>query len=104
MVRLSSVIRRHGLNLILAAVLAALALNCSFGPAGPRDLIGLSRERSRLLTENNQLRTENTQLAAQIVKLRSDQSYLQRKIRQELGYARPDEFVYYFRSNNSSGQ
>ena len=25
-------------------------------------------------------------------------------IRQELGYARPDEFIYYFRSNNPSEQ
>ena len=72
MSRLSSALRRQGLNLILVAVLAALSLNCLFGPAGPRDLIGLSQERTRLLTENDQLRSDNTRLAAQIVKLRSD--------------------------------
>jgi len=104
MSRLSSALRRHGLNLILAAMLAALSLNCLFGPEGPRDLIGLSHERARLLTENDQLRSENARLTLQIGKLRSDQSYVQRMIRQELGYSRPDEFIYYFRSNNPSGQ
>ena len=101
---LSSLLRRQGLNLILAAVLAALILNCLFGPEGPRDLIGLSRERVRLLAENDQLRADNLQLTAQIGKLRSDSNYLQRMIRQQLGYARPDEFVYYFHSNSPSGQ
>jgi cell division protein FtsB len=101
---LSSLLRRQGLNLILAAVLAALSLNGLFGPEGPRDLLGLSRERSRLLTENDQLRAENLRLTVQIGQLRSDSSYLERLIRQQLGYARPDEFIYYFRSNGQSGQ
>jgi cell division protein FtsB len=104
MVGLSSLLRRQGLNLILAAVLAALTLNCLFGPEGPRDLVGLSRDRARILTENDQLRAENGRLIIQIGKLRSDSSYLQRMIRQQLGYARPDEFIYYFRSNRPSGQ
>jgi cell division protein FtsB len=102
--RLSSVLRRQSLNLILGAVLAALSLNGLFGVEGPRDLLVLSRERTRLLTESDQIRAENTQLTAQISKLRSDPSYLERMIRQQLGYARPDEFVYYFRSNGSAGQ
>ena len=101
---LSSLLRRQGLNLILVAVLAALILNCLFGPEGPRGLVGLSQERARLLSENDQLRSDNIQLTAQIGKLRSDSSYLQRMIRQQLGYARPDEFIYYFRSNSPSGQ
>ena len=101
---LTSFLRRHGLNLILAAILAALSLNCLFGPEGPRDLIGLSRERARLLTENDQLRSDNARLTAQIGKLRSDSNYLERMIRQQLGYARPDEFIYYFRANGPSGQ
>lgn len=102
--RIASLLRRQGLNLLLAAVLAALSLNCLFGPDGPRDLIALSRERAHLLTENDHLRADNAHLAAQISKLRSDSTYLQRMIRQQLGYARPDEFVYYFRSNGPSGQ
>lgn len=104
MAALSSLLRRQGLNLILAAVLAALTLNCLLGPEGPRDLIGLSRDRARILTGNDQLRSENGRLVIQIAKLRSDSSYLQRMIRQQLGYARPDEFIYYFRANGSSGQ
>ncbi len=81
----------------------ALSLNGLFGPGGPRDLKDLSRERVRLLAENDQLRGENVRLTAQIQKLRSDPAYVQKIIRQELGYARPDEFVYYFRSSGPSG-
>jgi cell division protein FtsB len=101
---LSSALRRWSLNLILAGLLAALIVNCLCGPQGPRDLIGLSRERARLLAENDQLRGENARLTLELEKLRSDPKYVQRLIRQELGYARPDEFVYYFRSNGPSGQ
>jgi cell division protein FtsB len=101
---LSSLVRRQGLSLILIAVLAALSLNCLFGPEGPRDLIGLSRERSLLLAENDQLRADNIRLTARISKLRSDPNFVQRMIRQQLGYARPDEFIYYFRSNGPAGQ
>jgi cell division protein FtsB len=101
---LSLLLRRHGVNLILFAVLAALSLNCLLGPQGPGDLIGLSHERARLLVENDQLRAENTRLGGQINKLRSSSSYVQRVIRQQLGYARPDEFIYYFHTNSSSDQ
>lgn len=104
MASLSSVLRRQGLNLILGAILAALSLNGLLGVEGPRDLLVLSRERARLLTENDQIRGENAQLTGQISKLHSDPSYLERMIRQQLGYARPDEFVYYFRPNGSAGQ
>ena len=101
---LSSLVRRQGINLILAAVLAALSLNGLCGRGGPRDLLGLARERARMLSENDQLRTENNRLMVQIGQLRTDSTYVERMIRQQLGYARPDEFIYYFRSNSPSGQ
>ena len=99
---LSSALRRRGPTLILAALLAALTLTCLRGPNGARDLMSLSRHRTRLIAENEQLRAENAQLERQVSRLRSDDAYLQRVIRQELGFARPDEFVYRFHPADSA--
>ena len=96
MFRLSLYLRREWLSLILGAVLAALVANCLTGSLGPRDLLALRRNRAQLESTRDQLLVENTELKARLVKLRSDDTYLQRLIRQELGYSRPDEFVYRF--------
>lgn len=97
MTRLSLLLRRLWLNLILGAVLGALALSCFYGPLGPRDLLVLRRHRVQLVAMRNHLFADNAQLAERIARLHSDDAYLQRLIRQQLGYARRDEFVYRFR-------
>jgi cell division protein FtsB len=101
--RLSSALRRQWLTLILASLLAALGLNGMHGPAGALDLMDLARHRTRLIAEIERLKAENAQLETQAARLRTDDTYVQRLIREELGYARPDEFVYRFRSNDPSG-
>ena len=95
---LSSALRRQWLSLILAGLLGTLGLNGVRGPSGAFDLIDLARHRTRLIVENERLKAANAQLEAQASRLRTDETYVQRVIREELGYARPDEFVYRFRS------
>src|SRR5713226_3505946 len=95
---LSAVLRRQWLTLILASLCISLILNVLRGPAGALDLMGLARTRTRLIAENEQLKAANIHLEAQASRLRTDDAYIQRLIREELGYARPDEFVYRFRS------
>jgi len=100
MFRLSLYLRREWLSLILGAVLVALVANCLTGSLGIRDLFALRGHRAQLERTRDHLLVENTELKARLVKLRSDDTYLQRLIRQELGYARPDEFVYRFSDFN----
>jgi cell division protein FtsB len=102
MTRLSFYLRREWLGLILAAVLGALALNCFYGPLAPRDLLVLRQHRSRLTVTRDQLLAENAQLKTRVDRLRSDDAYVQSMIRQELGYARPYEFVYRFSDHKSA--
>jgi cell division protein FtsB len=96
MAKLSARLRRQWPSLILGGVLAALVLNCIYGPLGPRDLLILRRDRGRLAIRRGALQAENAQLKDQVAKLRSDQLYVQSMIRRELGYSRPNEFVYRF--------
>ncbi len=99
---LSSTLRRRWPSLILTILLIAGGLNCAVGPNGAYDLMKLSRYRTGMIAENEHLKNENAQLESQVGKLRSDDAYIQRVIRQELGWARPDEFVYRFRPTDQS--
>jgi cell division protein FtsB len=100
--KLSSAICREWLNLMLGAMLGALFVNCFYGPLGPRDLLALRLHRAQLVNARDHLLAENTQMKERVVKLRSDDAYLQWLIRQELGYARADEFVYRFPESKDS--
>lgn len=99
MSKLSARLRRQWLSLILGGILTALILNCIYGPLGPRDLLILRRDRGRIAAKRDALLAENAQLKDNIAKLRSDQLYVQSMIRRQLGYSRPNEFVYRFHNN-----
>jgi len=96
MTRLSFLIRREWLSLIFAAVLVMLLLSALMGSLGPRDLVVLQHHRGELEARRDRLAAENASFRTQIQKLRSDDRYIERLIRRELGYARSDELVYKF--------
>jgi cell division protein FtsB len=96
MTRLSFTLRREWLSLIFGGVLVLLLLSAIFGNLGPRDLIALQSHRAVLEERRNQLAADNASLRTHVQKLRSDDRYIERLIRRELGYARPDELVYKF--------
>jgi cell division protein FtsB len=81
---------------MLAMVLGGLAVDGLCGSSGPRDLLILRRHGSALIRERDTLLLDNATFRERIARLRSDDAYLQQLIRQELGYARPGEFVYRF--------
>jgi cell division protein FtsB len=96
MTRLSFVLRREWLSLIFGGVLVMLILSALLGNLGPRDLVALQSHRAALEARRNQLAADNAMFRTRVQKLRSDDRYIERLIRRELGYARPDELVYKF--------
>ena len=69
---------------------------------GTAFVLGENNKWLRLIAENERLKAENALLETQASRLRNDDIYVQRVIREEFGYARPDEFVYRFRSTDPS--
>jgi cell division protein FtsB len=96
MAKVRFLMRRVWLNLILGAVLAVLIISCIAAPLGPRDLALLRHRRVQLQAARDRLIADNAELAARTQRLQSDDAYLERLIRRELGYARADELVYRF--------
>jgi len=96
MTRLRFLLRREWLSLIFGAVLVMLLLNALLGKLGPGDLVALQSHRAALEQRRNQLAAQNAAFRTSVEKLRSDHRYIERLIRRELGYARPDELVYKF--------
>ncbi|MGH7923610.1 MAG: FtsB family cell division protein [Candidatus Binatus sp.] len=103
MTRLSFVLRREWLSLIFGGVLVLLVLSALLGNLGPRDLLVLRSHRAALEERRNQLAADNAAFRTRVQKLRSDDRYIERLIRRELGYARPDELVYKFADDNDAG-
>ena len=101
MTRLSFLIRREWLSLIFAGVLIMLLLSALMGSSGPRDLVALQQHRTALEARRDSLAGENASFRTDIQRLRSDDRYLERLIRRELGYARSDELVYKFSDENA---
>jgi cell division protein FtsB len=100
MTRLSFLIRREWLSLIFTGVLVTLILSALMGARGPRDLMALRSHRAALEARRGLLESENASFRTEIQKLRSDDRYIERLIRRELGYARGDELVYKFCDEN----
>jgi len=102
MTRLSFLLRREWLSLIFGGVLAMLLLSAALGNLGPRDLVALRSHRAALEERRNQLAADNVAFRTRVQKLRSDDRFIERLIRRELGYARPDELVYKFADDNDA--
>jgi len=100
--KLSQRIRREWPSLILAIVILALGLNCLIAPRGLRDLLVLRHHRVHSERARGELRADQAALEVEVRKLRSDDRYLQSLIRRELGFARPDELVYRFKSDSQA--
>jgi cell division protein FtsB len=100
--KLSIYLRRMWLNLILSAVFLLLVISCWVAPLGPRDLVLLREHRTSLEAVRDHLIAANRELADRAQRLQSDDAYLQRLIRRELGYARADELVYRFPHSDSA--
>ena len=81
---------------MLAVVLIGLVLNGLWGSVRPRDLLVLRRHSAVLTAERDELLLDNAAFCNRIARLKSDDAYLQKLIRQELGYVRPGEIVYRF--------
>jgi|SRR5208282_280423 len=96
MTPLRFLLRREWLSLIFGGVLVMLLLSALLGNLGPRDLVALQSHRAALEERRNQLAADNAAFRTSIQKLRSDDRYVERLIRRELGYARSDELVYKF--------
>ncbi len=94
MARLSGYIRREWLSLVLGLILILFAVSLFAGPLGPRDLIALRRHRKVLEAKREDLVARNAALRTNVQKLTSDDRYLERLIRRELGFTRPNELVY----------
>src|SRR5208337_1804851 len=103
MTRLSFLLRREWLSLIFGTVLVTLILSALLGNLGPRNLLALQSHRAALETRRDKLAADNAAFRTRIQKLRSDDRYIERLIRRELGYARPDELVYKFADDNNHG-
>ena len=100
MTRLSFLLRREWLSLIFGVVLVMLLLSTLLGNLGPRHLLALQSHRAALQARRDQLAADNAAFRTYVHKLRSDDRYIERLIRRELGYARPDELVYKFADDN----
>jgi cell division protein FtsB len=74
------------------------------GERGAIHLWRLQGEKSKLDEQNYRLQKENDALRKKIVRLRSDDNFLEKIAREELNLARPGEVIYRFREGKSKAK
>ena len=102
MAKLSVLLRRQGLSLILGLILAVLLSGLLGGTMGPRDLANLRRHRRDLETRRDHLQAEENRVNSQIDRLKNDNAYVERLIRNELGYTHQNELIYRFPNESAA--
>ena len=100
--RLGLYLRRQWLTLVLLAACGLLTVDFVVGPLGLRDLMILRARRTQLEAVHGTLLKSNAALKLKLKRLGNDDHYVERRIREQLGYVRPDELVYRFATKASS--
>jgi cell division protein FtsB len=87
--------RRHRIATIMVAVLAAsLFVHVMFGANGMVVYRQKRAEYEALRRQNLDMQLENDRYTQQIQGLKSDQKSIEKEAREQLGYAKPGEYVY----------
>jgi cell division protein FtsB len=85
---------RHNLSWLLCAALALLLLQDIFGTHGLIAMRRSQQEAAQVHKEILQLDAENRQLQERVKALKSDPAAIERIAREEMGLARPGEYIF----------
>lgn len=91
--RVSGFFRQH-LSWLLCAALALLLLQDIFGTHGLIAMRRSQREAQQVQKEISQMNAENRQLQERVQALKSDPAAIERIAREEMGLARPGEYIF----------
>jgi cell division protein FtsB len=85
---------RHNLTWLLGAALALLLLQDIFGTHGLIAMRRSQQEAARVQKEISQMDEENRRLEEHVKALKSDPAAIERIAREEMGLARPGEYIF----------
>jgi cell division protein FtsL len=85
---------RRNVYLFLAAAFALLLLQDVFGTHGVLAMRRAQKEAATVQQEINHINEENRQLEGKVKSLKTDPESIERIAREEMGLARPGEFIF----------
>ncbi len=85
---------RRNASLFLAAALVLLLLQDVFGTHGVLAMRRAQKEAARVQQEIDRVNTENRELQDKVKALKSDPQAIERIAREEMGLARPGEYIF----------
>jgi cell division protein FtsB len=91
---LPPLLAKHKGALVGAAVTVLLAAAAAAGHRGVTALVGLQAEQHALEQKVVRLQRANDDMRTHLERMRSDREYLERVVRQRLGWVEPGEIVY----------
>jgi len=93
--------RRKVIVLGALILISALAVFVMFNRNGVLNYLALRRQREALAEEVDSLKAVRDSLAVEVDRLRSDSTYIERMVRELLGWGRPGELIIRFQRNDS---
>jgi cell division protein FtsB len=94
---------RHNFNWLLGAALALLLLQDIFGTHGLIAMRRSQQEATQVQKEISQIDEENRQLEERVKALKSDPAAIERIAREEMGLARPGEYIFKLAPKSTDG-
>jgi cell division protein FtsB len=85
---------RRNMSILLLAALVLLLVQDVFGTHGVLAMRRAEREAAKVKQEIKQIDTENRRLEDNVKSLKSDPQAIERIAREEMGLARPGEFIF----------
>jgi cell division protein FtsB len=85
---------RRNMSILLVAALVLLLVQDVFGTHGVLAMRRAQREAAKVKQEIQQIDTENRRLEDNVKSLKSDPQAIERIAREEMGLARPGEFIF----------
>lgn len=91
-------------NVFLIAALVALLLHDIFGNHGVLAMLRSQKQAADIQKQIDQLDTENRKLQDRVKSLKSDSAVIERIAREEMGLARPGEYIFKIRPKQPDAQ
>lgn len=95
---------RHLITIIFLAIIGWLAQEAWLGQRGLIHTRYLIKQYQQVVVTTNTIKDKNENLQKEIKQLKTDKQWIEKQVREKLGWAKPGEVIYKFKTMKEIGK